>query len=164
MQLPLNCFPPVVNADVRLLVLGSLPGVVSLAQQAYYAHPRNAFWPIMAALTGQSLVTMPYPERLQALLAAGVGLWDVVGQAERRGSLDADLRAIAPNALPELLAELPQLQAVAFNGQTAYKLGHRQLPAALQHYALPSTSPALTTRFEQKLQLWSAIAGHLIRG
>ncbi|WP_035056980.1 DNA-deoxyinosine glycosylase [Andreprevotia chitinilytica] len=161
MQTALNCLPPVVNPDVRVLVLGSLPGAASLAQQAYYAHPRNAFWPIMAALTQQPLAALPYMERLQALLDAGVGLWDVVGQAKRRGSLDADLRDVSTNPLFELITTLPRLQAIAFNGQTAYKLGHKQLPPHLPYYALPSTSPALTTAFAAKLQAWSVLHPHL---
>jgi hypoxanthine-DNA glycosylase len=152
---------PVINEEVSVLVLGSLPGTASLAAQAYYAHPRNAFWPIMAELTGQPLPALPYAERLPLLLQHGVGLWDVVGQAQRKGSLDGNLRDVATNPLAALIATLPRLQAVAFNGQTAWKLGHRQLPAGLAHYALPSTSPALTSAFSEKLQAWSVLLPHL---
>lgn len=121
-----HCFAPVVNAQTRILVLGSLPGDASLAVSQYYAHPRNAFWPIVAALTGKPLDTLPYGERLQGLLACGIGLWDVVGKAQRRGSLDAAVRDVQRNDLANLLASLPALEVLAFNGALAYKTALRE--------------------------------------
>ena len=102
-----RCFAPVVNANTQVLILGSLPGAASLAAQQYYAHPRNRFWPLLAAVLKQpDLPALAYPARLQALLAAGVGLWDVVAQAQRRGSLDANIRDAQANPLPALIAQL----------------------------------------------------------
>lgn len=155
---PKRSFPPVVDANTRVLVLGSLPGDASLAAQAYYAHPRNAFWPIMANLCADAeLATRPYPERLGVLLTHGVGLWDVVGAARRRGSLDAALREVEHNDLPGLLAGLPAVRAVACNGATAYRLACRQLPASVPCLSLPSTSPAYTLAFPRKLAAWQVL-------
>ncbi|RXZ45690.1 DNA-deoxyinosine glycosylase [Crenobacter cavernae] len=155
--------PPVVAPDTRLLILGSLPGEASLAAAEYYAHPRNAFWTIMAALTGEDLVALPYAERLTALLAHRVGLWDVVGRARRRGSLDTHLREVSANPLADLIASLPALEAVAFNGATAARLGQPLLPAELARYALPSTSPAHTMKLDAKLAAWRVLAPHIGR-
>ena len=105
--------PAQVNVDCRVLLLGSMPGVASLQEQRYYAHPRNRFWPLMADICGFD-ADLPYAQRLQALNAAGIGLWDVIGRCERRGSLDADIvrGTEVANALPELIATLPELTLI----------------------------------------------------
>ncbi|MFN3389918.1 MAG: DNA-deoxyinosine glycosylase, partial [Allosphingosinicella sp.] len=92
-------FPPVVDANTRVLVLGSLPGEQSLARAQYYAHPRNHFWRLIGAVAGVELAALAYPERLEALRAARIGLWDTVGSARRTGSLDGAIRDHRPNAL-----------------------------------------------------------------
>ncbi len=136
-----------VNVDCRVLVLGSMPGVASLQQQRYYAHPRNRFWPLMADICGFS-VDLPYAARLQALNAAGIGLWDVIGRCERRGSLDADIvrGTEVANALPELIATLPELTLIGCNGGASMQAFQRwvlpRLEASPPVIALPSTSPA----------------------
>jgi hypoxanthine-DNA glycosylase len=158
-------FAPVVDARVRVLVLGSLPGVESLRRGQYYAHPRNAFWRLIGAVAGRDLAALPYPGRLEALLAARVGLWDVIAAAERRGSLDAAIRAPEHADLRALVTGLPELRAVGFNGRTAAKLGRRQLgvlpdgPALID---LPSSSPAHAAMpFAEKLARWSVLGEHL---
>lgn len=129
--------------DTRLLVLGSLPGERSLAQQRYYAHPRNRFWHLIGHAIGKDLESLDYEARLQALLAARTGLWDVVASATRQGSLDGAIRNAEHNPLSDLVASLPHLRAVGFNGGTAARIGTKLLAgskAAL--VALPSSSPA----------------------
>ena len=120
-------FPPVVDANTRLLVLGSLPGEASLAAQRYYAHPRNLFWTLMGEVLAEDLVGLDYEDRLAALLRHRVGLWDVVAEASRAGSLDAAIRDPHENDLLSLVRSLPELRAVAFNGGTSAKVGLRQL-------------------------------------
>ena len=152
-----------VDQGVRVLVLGSLPGAASLAATQYYAHPQNQFWRLMSLVTGVELVPLPYPQRLAALLSAGVGLWDVIGSARREGSLDAAIRDHAPNALEALVARLPALRAVAFNGGTAARIGALQLAGAsdLAQLALPSSSPAYTLAFERKAEAWLRLRPYL---
>ncbi|MBM3115578.1 DNA-deoxyinosine glycosylase [Jeongeupia naejangsanensis] len=145
---------PVIDSRTRLLILGSLPGDASLAAQAYYAHPRNAFWPIISELTGTELLAQPYETRLARLLDLRIGLWDVIGRATRQGSLDQALRDVETNPLIALIARMPELRAVAFNGQAAYRLGHRQIPSTLACIALPSTSPAHTMPLQAKIDAW----------
>jgi hypoxanthine-DNA glycosylase len=153
-------FAPVVDQHVRVLVLGSLPGGVSLARSQYYAHPRNAFWPLMAAVTGSPLTELAYDDRLRGLLARGVGLWDVVAHAQRNGSLDADIREHAANDLVGMLGTMPCLAAIAFNGGTAARIGLKALGDHADRYrtlTLPSSSPAYTLAYADKLAAWRAL-------
>ena len=80
-------FDPVVDANTRLLILGSLPGDASLRAAQYYGHPQNAFWRLIGGVIGRDLAALPYDHRLAALKAARIGLWDVIASAERPGSL-----------------------------------------------------------------------------
>lgn len=135
---------PVFDARVRVLVLGSFPGAASLQAAQYYAHPRNAFWPVMAALLGDAgLPALLYEERLRCLLTHHVGLWDAVTSCRREGSLDTAIADAEPSDLAELLPRLPALRAIACNGALAHRetvaiLGDLGLPVL----RLPSTSPA----------------------
>ncbi|RXZ34222.1 DNA-deoxyinosine glycosylase [Sphingomonas desiccabilis] len=157
-------FPPVAGPDTRVLVLGSLPGERSLAERRYYAHPQNQFWRLMSPVAGQDLVPLPYEARLAALRVAGIGLWDVVAQARRTGSSDAAIRDLAANDLASLVATLPQLRAIGFNGGTALRHGMAQLGAAANGYAivpLPSSSPLHTVGVAAKQAAWLALANYL---
>ncbi|WP_434627235.1 DNA-deoxyinosine glycosylase [Chromobacterium sp. CV08] len=159
-----RCFLPVADERTRLLILGSLPGDASLAAGQYYAHPRNRFWELLGQAIGVELRALDYPRRLEALLARGVGLWDVIAEAERKGSLDAAIRNQTGNALAELAASLPALRAVAFNGGTAARIGRRQLKAVadrLQLIDLPSSSPAHTLALADKQRVWSSLGDAL---
>lgn len=156
-----RCFDPVVDAGTRLLILGSLPGEKSLAHSQYYAHPQNKFWMLLGEVLGVDLTGLPYEERLASLLAHGVGLWDVVAQAQRAGSLDSNIRARDDNDLVALAASLPRLHTIAFNGGTAARLGVKVLGEHAQRYrivSLPSSSPAYTLAYAQKLQAWLALS------
>ncbi|GAB3250817.1 uracil-DNA glycosylase family protein [Chitinimonas naiadis] len=157
-------FPPVVNDQTRLLILGSLPGEVSLAKAQYYAYPQNQFWRLMGAVLDEPLPAMDYDSRLQTLLQHGVGLWDVVAEAERQGSLDSQIKQAVGNDLQALVANLPHLVTIGFNGNTSARLGTRQLSTQAATYrliALPSSSPAHTQAFEQKLQRWQQLKASL---
>lgn len=155
-------FPPVVDAGTRLLICGSLPGDASLAAARYYAHPQNQFWRLLSPAVGADLAALEYDARLAALLAAGIGLWDVVAAADRAGSTDAAIRDHRPNDLPALIATLPHLRAVAFNGATAHRLGRRLLADTdLPLLALPSSSPLHTIGVAAKQPAWSALSRYL---
>jgi hypoxanthine-DNA glycosylase len=156
-----GAFPPVVDAHTRLLILGSLPGDASLKAGQYYGHPRNAFWRLVGGVIGPDLAGLPYPERLEALKAAGVGLWDVIARAERPGSLDQAIRNAEAADLRRLIADLPEIRAVAFNGATAARIGRRSLAGVegLDLFDLPSSSPAYAARsLEQKAAAWAVLA------
>ncbi|HZG08998.1 MAG TPA: DNA-deoxyinosine glycosylase [Allosphingosinicella sp.] len=156
-------FPPVADARARVLVLGSLPGEQSLAHAQYYAHPRNQFWRLIGGVIGEDLVPLAYADRLAALQEAGVALWDTVGAARRRGSLDAAIRDAAANPLAQFVDTLPALRAVGFNGGTSAATGMPQLAGreGLALIALPSSSPAYTLAFEAKRAAWLRLARFL---
>lgn len=142
----------------RLLVLGSFPGAASLRAQQYYGHPRNHFWPILSALWNTDLMTMPYADRLSAMQARGLGLWDVYAACRREGSLDSAITDAVPNDLPGLAARLPQLQAIAHNGGESARAMKVTAALGLPVHRLPSTSPANASwSFERKRAAWAAV-------
>lgn len=162
-----RAFDPVVDANTRLLILGSLPGEASLAAGQYYAHPRNAFWRLMGGLLGApDLHERPYETRLAALHARGIGLWDTVAEAERIGSLDTAIRLPVHADLKGLVAALPDLRAVAFNGGKAAATGARILgpdEGRIARIALPSSSPAMARSLAWKAEAWSVLTPYLSR-
>lgn len=145
----LHAFPPVVSARSRVLVLGSMPGAASLAAGEYYAHPRNAFWPIMQTVLGFP-PGLPYPQRLAQLEQGGIALWDVAASCERPGSLDTAIRhdTVVANDIAALLAQYPAITLLCCNGQSVANLFRRHvlaaqtLPPSVKVAVLPSTSPA----------------------
>ncbi|MGQ5524645.1 DNA-deoxyinosine glycosylase [Chitinimonas sp. PSY-7] len=159
-----RCFPPVVDANTRVLLLGSLPGEASLKAGRYYAHPQNRCWHLLGDVLRVSLAEQDYETRLKSLLAHGVGLWDVIAEAERPGSLDAAIRNQAHNDLQQLVNRLPKLQTIAFNGGTAARVGRRLLTniaQPLELFDLPSSSPAYTLAYAEKLTRWKVLADKL---
>lgn len=164
---PLTGLAPVAGANARVLILGSMPGAASLAQQQYYAHPRNALWPIMAQLLGFPLA-LPYADRVRALNVSGVALWDVIGSCRRAGSLDSAIRDEQVNDFAAFFAAQPQLLVIGFNGAKALQSFKRHVlplgivPPQLQLLSLPSTSPAhASLSFNEKLQQWHQLSAYL---
>ena len=161
-------FPPIAAPDARVLVLGSLPGRMSLEKRQYYAQPYNAFWKIMGRLFGAG-PELPYEGRLEILRVHRVAVWDVLAAGERLGSLDSAIVAssMVVNDFGAFFVAHPEIRLVCFNGNKAAELYRRRvLPklmpaiAALDTQLLPSTSPAHASRtFAQKLALWSAALG-----
>jgi TDG/mug DNA glycosylase family protein len=156
-------FAPVASPDARVLILGSLPGEVSLAEQRYYGHPRNLFWHLVGRAIGVDLPSLGYDERLAAVRAARIALWDTIASANRTGSLDAAIRNAEHAPLADLVATLPGLRAVAFNGRKSASIGRPQLggtPLAL--IDLPSSSPAYASMpLAEKERLWARLVDFL---
>lgn len=161
-----RCFAPVVDEHTRLLILGSLPSEKSLALGQYYGNPQNRFWALMSEVISVELVPLGYEIRLQTLLQHGVGLWDVVAEAQRPGSLDSSIRNRDDNDLPALLARFPGIVAIAFNGGTAQALGLKILGERAARYrvvGLPSSSPAYTLGYAEKREVWLSLRQALSR-
>jgi double-stranded uracil-DNA glycosylase len=160
-----HSFPPISDPASRVLILGSMPGQVSLRAKQYYAHPQNAFWRILAALLSFDAAA-DYELRVEALRAHGIALWDVMKSCTRESSLDSDVveSSIVPNPFPSFLRAHPRIRTVCFNGTKAEatfvkhvlpKLGRL---GDLEYYLLPSTSPARASmRPAEKLAAWRAV-------
>ena len=158
-------FPPIVDAQARILVLGTLPGEESLRRREYYAHPRNLFWPIVFGLFGAT-PGMDYAERLAFVMAHRIALWDVCEFGEREAGADSTIRCERPNAIDRLLGAHPLIRAVAFNGSSARRLHDRHFArrGELAYLALPSTSPAhARLDFAAKLACWTTLREALSR-
>ena len=159
-------FPPIADARATRLILGSMPSVASLRASQYYAHPHNAFWRIMSNIVNVDAVAA-YEERVRALQAAKVAVWDVLQSCARRGSLDSSIRRDSEvvNDFATFFSQYPHIKWVYFNGGAADASFKRHCTsllrgAHLSFQRLPSTSPAhAALRFAQKLAAWRAAMG-----
>lgn len=161
----IESFAAIAAPHSHTLILGTMPGVASLRHRQYYAHPRNAFWPIMAELLAFD-PGADYATRTGALTAAGFAVWDVLKACIRPGSLDTaiDATSIVPNDIAAFAADHPALRRIACNGGKSAQLFRRHLQPQLERagrriefIALPSTSPAHAGMpYAEKLRIWHA--------
>ncbi len=154
-------FAPVEDENARILIVGSMPSVMSLEVSFYYGHPRNAFWPIMA-----NVFLSPFPEKIEdkknLLIENRIALWDVYASCVREGSLDSAIRAGEKNDFDAFFKTHPSVCAVLCNGAAAYDAFRKCFCAPVPVLRLPSTSPAYTMKYEMKLSAWEkAISEYL---
>lgn len=159
-------FAPVIDKHSRILILGSMPGRKSLAENQYYANPHNQFWSIIYAMFGVSLDT-GYEQKLSFIKSRGIALWDVIKNCQREGSLDSHIKNETVNDFERLFREYPELKYIFFNGSKAYETFQRlagfKFEGILLYKRLSSTSPARTITFEKKLAEWSVLKECLSR-
>ena len=159
-------FPPILGDRPRVLILGSLPSVMSIRKGEYYGHPQNAFWRIMAELFGAG-TDRSYETRAKRLIDRGVAVWDVLAASVRPGSMDADIdpSSARPNEFARLFRAHPDIRLVCFNGKAAARFYQRLVAPDLekgsnnrQYETLPSTSPAnASISFTDKLDKWRVV-------
>jgi hypoxanthine-DNA glycosylase len=156
----LHGLPPIIGDDAESLILGNMPSVMSLVAQEYYANPRNAFWRITGEIFGFA-PSAPYEVRTEGLTSHGIAVWDVLRSCRRVGSLDSAVEpdTMVANDFGRLFDERPSITRVFFNGAAAEKNFNRLVRVApdLQYRRLPSTSPAQTMRYADKLAAWRVI-------
>lgn len=150
-------FPPLIDENTKVLVLGTMPGDMSISTGEYYANPTNQFWKIIFRIfnSGESFLT--YKDKTDLLLKNRMGLWDVLYRANRAGSLDANIQNEEFNDFEQLFIDFPQIRAIIFNGQKPanYFKVYRNISNDMEYYILPSTSSANTKKtFERKFQEW----------
>jgi hypoxanthine-DNA glycosylase len=165
----IQSFAPVIGANPRIIVLGSMPGVASLEAVQYYAHPQNAFWRIMGSLFDFDH-QVDYDARIDEIRKQPIILWDSLQSCHRPGSLDSsiDLESARANNFPDLLNRFPEIRAIFFNGAASEKyfrslaLPNLRPDLDVELLRLPSTSPAHAgMTFEQKLDAWRQILAYL---
>lgn len=152
-------FAPIVPDTPKIMILGTMPSVKSLEEAFYYAHPRNAFWPILQKIAGCSVESVS--NKTSLCKALNIFLWDVLQACERQGSLDTAIKQPQANDFESVFKQFPKIEVVFFNGQAAAKLFQQQvvktqaLPAGLLYQTLPSTSPAnAKMKIEDKCLIW----------
>ena len=150
--------PPAIPRTARVLLLGSFPGEESLRQSQYYAHPRNQFWRLLGDVLGEPLAELPYAARLRRLARHRIGVWDIITGCEREGSLDGDIRNASFAQFAWLASHAPQLRMIAMNGKKAGTARPRIAALGYQTLVLPSSSPAYTLHYDEKLLAWRALA------
>ena len=159
-------FAPVISENARILILGSMPGDASLEADQYYAHPRNAFWPIMGRLLGFT-PDIAYEQKIARLKASGVALWDVLFSCHREGSLDSEIRQESVNDIAGLLQHHTTIRHSYLNGTKAEASFKRHIlptlkPTTQEWARLPSTSPAhAALSVDEKYRAWCIIADAL---
>jgi hypoxanthine-DNA glycosylase len=149
-------FPPFIDKNAEVLILGTMPGAMSLFKQEYYAHKQNAFWKIMFSLFSELPVAEDFEDKKKLLGQNNIALWDVLKNCEREGSLDTNIKNHVENDIEGLLAEYPNIRKILFNGKESYKYFQRKFGTIenVGIIVLPSTSPANTIKFEKKLEAW----------
>ena len=161
-------FEPVIGLEPKVLILGSMPGIASLTEHQYYAHPRNSFWPIMAQLLDIEWSPV-YSQRVSQLRQYPLILWDVLRACDRKGSLDSAIltEGRVANDIAGLLSSHPTIRCIVFNGGAADKMFKQQVASTVDEIhrfdllRMPSTSPAHASQnFEQKLDQWLRIADY----
>jgi hypoxanthine-DNA glycosylase len=153
----INSFPAFIDSNTKILILGTMPGIASLTKQEYYANPRNHFWRIVYTLFDTLPVSDSFEEKIQLLQKNKIGLWDVLENCERKGSLDIHIKNHKENDFEMLFKQYPTIHTIVFNGKESHKYFIKKFGQieGITYYVMPSTSPANTMSFENKLKIWS---------
>lgn len=150
-------FPPIIDQSTEILILGSLPSDKSILANEYYANPQNQFWKIIFAIFNNNNPLYDYKEKTELLLKHKIGLWDVMTEADRTGSLDSNIRNEKLNDFDGLFEQYPKIKKLAFNGDKAFKTYIRMKvgPKHKELITLTSSSSANTGKtVQQKLREW----------
>lgn len=154
----ITSFPYFINDSTEILILGTMPGLASLEKKEYYAHKRNHFWKIIYTLFDNLPVSENFDEKIKLLQTHKIGLWDVLENCERKGSLDIHIRNHKENDFEALFKEFPLIVKIIFNGKESHRYFLKKFGQieGITYYVMPSTSPANTMSFEKKLEIWSS--------
>lgn len=160
----IHSFPPIIDEQSKILILGTMPGEESLKKGEYYANPRNQFWKLLFQIFEEDFSTH-YETKKEVLKRHKIALWDTIESCEREGSLDSNIKNEIPNLITDLLVQNPNIQHIICNGKKAYKNVLKQLKSSNfpteNIHEMPSTSPAHTIKFEEKLNEWKKILDYV---
>jgi hypoxanthine-DNA glycosylase len=149
-------FPYFIDSNTEVLILGTMPGAMSLEKQEYYANPRNHFWKIIYTLYDALPIPENFEEKVQFLQRNKIGLWDVLENCERKGSLDIHIKNQKENNFMALFEKFPAINKIIFNGKQSHAFFYKRFGQieGITYFVMPSTSPANTMSFENKLKIW----------
>ena len=151
----IHSFEPIINANSRILILGTLPSSESLKRNQYYANPMNQFWKIIYSVFGEVGIDIEYEKRIRFLLDHEIAIWDMFHAADREGSLDANIKNGIPNEIPGLLQNYTLIKRIILAGRSAEKAFLKNFPNIdISAIYVPSTSPACAKPFDEKIQHW----------
>ncbi|MGQ7947675.1 DNA-deoxyinosine glycosylase [Flavobacterium sp. WC2509] len=153
----LNSFPYFIDSNTEILILGTMPGAMSLDKNEYYAHPRNHFWKILYTQFEALPISTIFEEKKEFLKSNNIGLWDVLENCERKGSLDIHIKNHKENDFESLFKKFPKITKIIFNGKQSHAFFYKKFGQieGVTYFVMPSTSPANTMSFENKLKIWS---------
>jgi hypoxanthine-DNA glycosylase len=159
---------PNIDEKSEILILGSMPGIKSLAKQQYYAHPQNRFWKLMWKFCNtDNLDELNYKDKLRFLLKNKIALWDVIQSCDRNGSMDSNIQNEIPNNIPNLLKQFPNIKVICLNGNKSYSVFKKhfsKLHKQYNCYKLPSTSPANAGyKLENLYKEWSVALNKILK-
>jgi hypoxanthine-DNA glycosylase len=152
----ITSFPPIVNDETEILILGTMPGAMSLLKEEYYAHKQNQFWKIVFTVFSNGVIPDAFTEKISFIQQNKIGLWDVIANCERKGSLDIHIKNHKENDIPALLQQFPKIKKILFNGKESHRYFMKKFGNIdeIEFHLMPSTSPANTIKFEIKLVAW----------
>ncbi|HEX8576760.1 MAG TPA: DNA-deoxyinosine glycosylase [Flavobacterium sp.] len=152
----IESFLPIITTDTKILILGTMPGQISLNRQEYYGNKNNHFWRIMFSVFNEHNAINDYDAKIQLLQDNNIGLWDTLQHCERQGSLDIHIKNHQVNNFDHLFTQFPNIKKVLFNGKDSHKFFFKQYGQieGIRYFIMPSTSPANTMTFEKKLAFW----------
>ncbi|WP_151900424.1 DNA-deoxyinosine glycosylase [Sulfurimonas hydrogeniphila] len=161
-SLHFHTIEPVIFADSKVLILGSFPSIKSFEEGFYYAHPRNQFWPILAAIYKEPVQTKE--EKTALCKKHKIALFDSAASLQRdaNNSSDTNLKNITVNDFEKLLAEYPNIKTILFTGKKAQQIFDKEYKhLKIKKLLLPSTSPAYASmKFEEKLAKYKEALPH----
>ena len=159
----LTSFDPILDQNTELIILGTMPGMLSLNQNEYYADPRNQFWQILYSVFDYKIEST-YAQRIQFLKKHRIGLWDVLNHCNRKGSLDSNIKNEKPNDFDQLLKDYPNIKFIVFNGTKSQNLFKKHVKSSgnenIIFKQLPSTSPTpgrYVKILDKKIEEWKII-------
>lgn len=156
----ISSFKPIIDKNSRIIILGSIPSVKSLEYNEYYGNSRNQFWKLIYSIFNEE-VENEYSKRIKFILRHKIALWDVISDCFREGSLDTSIKNATVNDFDTLFKTYPNIQYIFFNGSKAENLFVKNIDDKLidgKHlFRLPSSSPARTIPFEEKIKYWKKI-------
>jgi hypoxanthine-DNA glycosylase len=153
----IKSFEALINDNTNILILGTIPGITSLNNQEYYGNPRNHFWKIIFTFYKLENRSVIYEEKIKFLFSKNLGLWDVLKNCNRQGSMDVAIKNQTENDFDSLFKKYKNINVLIFNGKESHRFFYKKYGQikGITYYIMPSTSPANTMSFRNKLELWS---------